>query len=284
MAVGTAAAISIGLSVAGAGQSFAQAARQNKLKKEAEAEAKKAVDRAKKRLEVNTFEALDLPREAYELEREAVLSAGAQATEAARESERGVAATAGRVNAAQNQQLRASRADMAENLFKLEQLKATEEGRLADMGFDLSLSEAAGAQMAARDAQMARAQAITGGFMALQDGAQTAIQAAPLYAKSQSVKARDKLYKAYMDTNPDMDFNQFLTEQGAINLAGVTDAYKINELTSGVDANVYKELLKRLNAGEFTYGNTPVVNPDPITPGGFGGSDNDYFGVGYKEG
>jgi hypothetical protein len=47
------------------------------------------------------YDALGIQKTPYELEREAMLSAGAQATEAARESERGVAATAGRVYAGQ---------------------------------------------------------------------------------------------------------------------------------------------------------------------------------------
>ena len=96
MAATTAAVIGITATVAGTGMSFAQANKQKKLQKKAEADAMKAMQDARKKLDVNYYDELAVQKEPYELEREALLSAGAQAIQAGVESERGAAATAGR--------------------------------------------------------------------------------------------------------------------------------------------------------------------------------------------
>ena len=53
---------------------------------------------------------------------------------------------------------------MAEDLFNLEAATAEEASRLRDIGVNLDLAEAEGAQMAAADAARARAQAIQSGI------------------------------------------------------------------------------------------------------------------------
>ena len=103
MAVATAAIGGLVISGVSAGMSFSQASKQRKLQAQAEQDAAKAMAQARKKLDVNFAEQMSVKKEAYDLEREALLSAGAQATEAGIESERGSAATAGRVYAAQQQ-------------------------------------------------------------------------------------------------------------------------------------------------------------------------------------
>jgi len=107
----------IGSAALSTGMSFAQASKQRKLQQEAEAEAQKAFDEAKKTLDVNYLESLGIAKEPYELERESLLQAGAQALQAGVEGEtRGAAATAGRVLMAQQEQAAQQRAAMSRGI------------------------------------------------------------------------------------------------------------------------------------------------------------------------
>jgi len=165
--------------------SFVQANKQKKLQRQAEQEAQKAMEEARKRLEVNYYDQLAVQKEPYELEREALLSAGAQAIQAGVEGEsRGVAPTAGRVIMAQNEAQAGQRTAMGKELSDLAKLSASEESRLRDVNVQLDLEEVAGAQMAARDAQEARAAAIAQGMEGIQNMGQMAMQMAPLYTKN----------------------------------------------------------------------------------------------------
>ena len=96
-----AAGIGIASSLGGAAMSFSQANKQKKLQSQAEAEATKAMEKARASLKVNYMDALSVQKEPYELQREAMISQGAQTVDAAKESERGTAAAAGRVQMAQ---------------------------------------------------------------------------------------------------------------------------------------------------------------------------------------
>ncbi len=168
MAVATALTVAaIGVGAAQAGMGFSEAARQKRLKKEAELEAERAMASARKSLEKNYMEELSIQKEPYELEREAALVAGAQATEALRESERGM----GRVGAIYGQQQQAQRqiaSAMGQEMMGLDLAVAQEDIRLRDIGTQIDLGEAAGQQMAAADAEEARAQAIQQGFSGVQ--------------------------------------------------------------------------------------------------------------------
>lgn len=184
-----AAATALTATAVSTGASFAQASKQKKLQRQAEAEADKAMQEARKKLDVNFYEQLGIQKEAYELEREALLSSGAQAIEAGVESERGAAATAGRVQLAQQQGQAGVRTAMGQELQNLDKLVASEESRLRDAQANLDLAEAQGAQLAARDAQEAAAAATAQGFAGVQSLGQQAMQLAPLYQKSQGAKA-----------------------------------------------------------------------------------------------
>ena len=184
IATGTALAIgSIATSVGSAGMSFAEAGKQRKLQKEAESEAAKALVEARKKLDVNYYENLGINKDPYELEREALVSAGAQAIQAGQESERGAAATAGRIQMAQQQGQREIANDMGAEMLNLEKLTAAEDARLAGAQAGLYLSEAEGAQLAARDAQQAATKFTTAGIQGIGNVAsQTLTNLVPLYA------------------------------------------------------------------------------------------------------
>jgi hypothetical protein len=179
-----AAGVGIASSLGGAAMSFSQANKQQKLQKEAESEADKAMAAARVKLDVNYMDALSVQKEPYELQREAMLAQGTQATDAAQESERGAAAGAGRVQMAQNEAQGGIRTEMGKELTEIERLKVAEESRLRDLQTQLDLGEVEGAQMAARNAQEMAAQATTQGFEGLTSAATQAANLVPLYAKT----------------------------------------------------------------------------------------------------
>lgn len=189
--MGVATALAIGGAVASAAStvgSFAQAGKQRRLQNQAQADAEKAMAEAKKALDVNYYAGLSIQKEPYELQREALLSQGAQAIEAGVESERGAAATAGRVYGAQNVAQGDVRTAMGKEMTDLEKLTAQEESRLRDVGVQINMEEAAGAQQAAADAQRAAAQATQAGFAGLQSMGQQALSMVPLYPSTGKVK------------------------------------------------------------------------------------------------
>lgn len=164
------------IAAVGSGMSFAQASKQGKLKRKAEEGAAKSMEAAKKIMETNYLKGISLPKEAYELESEALLSSGEQALRAAAEgSTRGAAATAGRVQSAQQAGQRKIATSQADRLLELEMMGAKEEARLQTGLANLEMMGVTGAQQAARDAQMAQSQAIQQGFQGLKNVGKTAL-------------------------------------------------------------------------------------------------------------
>ena len=190
MAMFTTVAAGIGLAATAAttGMSFAQAGKQRKLMRKAEAEADAAMQEARKKLEVNVYDSLAINKEPYELQREAMLAQGAQAIQAGVESERGAAATAGHVQMAANEGQAAIRSAMGQDMQQLEMLSAQEEGRLRDIGVQLDLEEVAGAQLAAANAQELGAQAMQQGMEGVTSLGSQVASMAPLFEKSASAR------------------------------------------------------------------------------------------------
>lgn len=187
-------------SVAGVVGSFTQANKQKKFYEEAQADAAKALVAAKKAINVNYYAGLSIPTQAYEMERDILKSASAQALEAGREGDqRGVAATAGRVQAANTDAARGIRADQSKELYALDKLTQTENSRIATDLAEISLAESEGAQLAARDAQEARSASIAQGFAGIADFAGKAAGMLPLYEKSKGAKMFGDLQKSYTD-------------------------------------------------------------------------------------
>jgi len=196
MAATTAAITSIAAAGFSTGMSFAQAGKQRRLQQEAEMKAQEAMTEARKKLEINVYEGLAIQKEPYELQREALLTQGASALQAGMEGEgRGAAATAGRVQMAQQAGQAQVRAAMGQEVAQLEQLTAAEESRLRDIGVQLDLGEAAGAQLAARDAAEARQQALQQGAQGIVQTAGAVANLVPLYTATQQARAYDKALK-----------------------------------------------------------------------------------------
>ncbi len=188
-AVTTIAAVG-GLAISGvsAGMSFSQANKQKKAQQRAEEEADRAMEAARGKLDVNFAEQMSIKKEAYDLEREAMLVAGAQATQAGIESERGSAATAGRVYAAQQQGQAGIRGAMSDEMTNIENAIIEEDSRLRDLDVALDLEEVAGNQQAAADAQRAAALATKQGVQSTLDFAEQGLSMVPLYGANTSAQ------------------------------------------------------------------------------------------------
>jgi hypothetical protein len=192
--LGISGALAIGglaLSAIGTGASFAQAGKQNRLRRSAEDEAAKSMAAAEKILETNYLKGISLPKEAYEREREALLASGAQALQAGAEgSTRGAAATAGRVQMAQQAGQRNIATAQADRLLELELMGAKEDSRLQAGLADLEMMGVVGAQQAARDAQMAQQRAVQQGFQGLTKMGKTAVdyknELIPLFSRNKN--------------------------------------------------------------------------------------------------
>lgn len=199
MAGFTAIAAGVGIAASGAsiGMGFADAAKQRDMRLKAEADAAKMADEARRKMSVNPFAAISLPTESYKLESEAMLQQGAQLTEAGRESERGVAATAGRVQMAQQGQQERIRAEMGQDLTELELAKAKEDANIRDKLVAIDLAEAQGAQLAAADAAKAQAQLKQNTAQGIADIAGQAAAFAPLFEKTSGARQFDKFQKDY---------------------------------------------------------------------------------------
>ena len=247
----------LAVSAGSAGMSFAQAGKQRKLQREAQQDAQKAMQEARKKLEVNYYDQLAIQKEPYELEREALLSAGAQAIEAGQESERGAAATAGRVQLAQQQGQREIAAAMGQEMLGLEKLSAQEESRLRDTAVQLDLGEVQGAQLAARDAQQAAAAATSQGMANIQALGQQAIQMAPLYGKTPSSKIASQIDKVAMGKEyglNQMDLQKSIAGMGTVNNV---DLSKVSSMTpmqyqdfmGKLDVNTLKAIQQQLPTG-----------------------------------
>lgn len=186
--------------------SFIQAGKQKKAQRKAEREAAKKMASARRSLEKNYMESLSIPLEAYEREMEAINVGTAQATQAAVEgSQRGVAATAGQVQQVASEAQAEQRTKMAEDLFNLEAATAEEASRLRDIGVNLDLAEAEGAQMAAADAARARAQAIQSGIEGVGQTVSSAMSLVPLYQKQNIGARRDALEQTTLRGDAQLD-------------------------------------------------------------------------------
>jgi hypothetical protein len=187
MAVATAVAIGgLAISAGSAAMSFAQAGKQSRLQREAEAKAAQAMAEARKKLEVNFAKNLSIQKEPYELAREAMLSSGAQSIQAAIESDRGAEVTAGKVQMAQNQGQADIRGVMGQELTDINKQIINEDSRLRDLNTQLDLGEVEGAQLEATDSQEARSAAMTEGFQGLASTAQQGLEMANLYEKDKN--------------------------------------------------------------------------------------------------
>jgi hypothetical protein len=181
MAITTAAIIGMTAAVGSSAMSFVQAGKQKKAQRQAEADADRAMQAARQKLEVNYYDTLSIQKEPYELQREALLSQGALAVQAGVESERGAAATAGRIQMSMNDAQSGVRSLMGQELSDLAKASAQEESRLRDVGTQLDLEEVAGQQLKAANTEELSARSLKQGMEGLTSFGKQLYKAAPLF-------------------------------------------------------------------------------------------------------
>jgi hypothetical protein len=260
-------AAGLAVSAGSAGMSFAQAGKQRKLQREAEADAEKAMAEARKKLDVNFYEQLAIQKEPYELAREAALVQGAEALQAGVEGEqRGAGAVAGRIQMAQNQQQADIRSAMGQEMMALEQARVAEESRLRDMGVRLDLAEATGAQLAARDAQQAAAAATTQGVQGIQSVGKQLVEIAPLYDKTQGARIAGRIDKTGKKLGlSQSDIQKSISSLGTVDgvdLSGVASMkpYEAQDFMQSIAPKTLKQIESLL----------PNIYSSPNRPTGFG--------------
>jgi len=176
--------IATGATLASSGASFVQAGKQKRLSEQAQRDADKAFKEAEAQLDVNYFEQLGISKTPYLNQREAIAQQAAQAMEMGRESERGGAATAGRVLAQSNIAQQGITDKQTKDLEALNKLVATEESRLAEERAKLSLEQAEGAGFAAAQAQNQQNQAIISGVTGLANAGMSLYENSELYKQN----------------------------------------------------------------------------------------------------
>ena len=227
--------IGTALAVGQAGMSFAQASKQAKAQKKAEQAADEAMKAARAKLEENVYEGLDINLKSFERERDALAGIGAQLVQAGQESDRGAAATAGRVAMAGAEQATNIQDREIDALEALEQTVAAEESRLQQAKVNLDLGEAEGAQLAARDAQEAKNAAITQGVQGLASAGLGLMENADLFAGSP--EAIEKRQAARAQRQNLGTFQQYKAQGGTLDRAGFRDiggGSRVQNIFSGV--------------------------------------------------
>ncbi len=177
--------IAAGTTLASTGMSIAQASKQNRLAKDASKAADAAFKKAEAQLDVNYFEELGISKTPYDNQREAIAQSAAQAMEVGKESERGGAATAGRVLAQSNVAQQGITDNQTKDLETLQKLVATEEARLGTAKSDLSLAQAEGAGIASAEAQNASNAAVQSAVSGVADFGMGMYQNSELYKQNE---------------------------------------------------------------------------------------------------
>lgn len=181
--MGVATAVAVGGLVVSAVTSFSAASNEKNKQRSAEAAAARAMAEARKKLEINYTDELAVNKDPYELQRDAMLSQGALAVQAGQESERGSTATAGKVQMAMNEAQAGIRTAMSAEMTDIQNKKIQEASRLRDLGAQIDLGEAEGAQMAAANAEEAAAAATQQGIQSSIGAVQGVASGMSLYGK-----------------------------------------------------------------------------------------------------
>lgn len=191
--------------------SFAQAADQKIKQREAQVEAQKAINEAKRYIDENVMKQLTIEQEAFKEARLKSLEQGAIATQQLIEGDqRALAGGVGRIQLAQQQQQRETAIEQQKQRDQINRSIAIEEARKGDLRAQVALQEAIGAQEAAADAQKAEAMAIQQGMAGLTSLGKQVAYLAPLYEKSEGAIAANRFDRMYREYNPGATSQDFM--------------------------------------------------------------------------
>jgi len=221
----------------GAGLSYSQAAKQNKLMKESEKAAQQAISDAKDFAGALAYEKVQVPLEAYELSQRELTAQQQQGVEALRESgARSILGGVGRLQAGVTKAQQQIQAQMANALFERDKLVAKDEAQSFDDLSDIAKLEATGAQAAAAQAQEQRGAALRSGTKALTGAITSAFSDQTLNPLYGFLKNR-KALKAIGEAGGNIEYNpsDYLL-QGNRLMGGVTS--QMPSIDMGEEINI----------------------------------------------
>ena len=271
--MGVATAITIGTAVAGAAASFTQAAQANKKAKAAQKDADEALNKARQRLKENKFAGLTIPKKAFEQARRDAQVTTATILKAATEGDqRGVAATAGKVQLASDKGTERIASQVENRLFQIDAMKAKEDARLMGLNVGLDLKEIQGQQAAAQAAEAMAANSLTAGIQGLGSALSTGISALsdnPKTAEVKNLETAEKLVEkgqrketldvqdlaGYIANDSTLDDSTKALFQNIQPKEGVSMDATVNELFTELPIDTQKQIIKGLrrqvNPGGF---------------------------------
>ena len=211
MAAITSAVIGIG----SAAVSFAQAANQKGIQRDAEKAAEDALKDARSKLNQNFYEGLDLNLTAYDQERDALAGVASAAIQAGQAGERGAGAMAGRVLQGVQQGEQDITNRQVGKMEQLEKLVAGEESRLRDAQANIDMNIATGAQEAAAEAAINSASALSGGVQGLGDASAGFLKASELYGEDTETRQANRAQRKNLGS-----YSKYQSQGGTLDRAG----------------------------------------------------------------
>jgi len=182
MAAVTTAVVGIASGVASTAMSFSAAAKAKREGEAAAAEAKKAMEDARKKAETDFYEGLSVPLDAYDAEFENNLAVAQQSTEALQEGDaRALAAGVGRVGAQAGAQAQETRIAMGEQISDLQATKAQSKDAVNQQLLQMDVANAKEQKQIARESEAARSAAIGQGIQGIGSTLTAVAGAAPLF-------------------------------------------------------------------------------------------------------
>jgi hypothetical protein len=195
----------MGMQLAGAGFQIARAIDQKKKARDAERASTELLEQAKRRLDVNRQEGVQVPLDAYEQAMMEMTAQQGQSLMGLREAdERSLAAGVGKLAAAGTAGVEGFRGKMEEAIYTRDKAIADEAAKIDSMMAGISLTEAEGAQEAAKQREEASAMALQGAISGIGGAFNTMAQSQDLYSQRQGeLDAAQTLQKQgiYKDMN-----------------------------------------------------------------------------------
>jgi len=235
------------ISGAGAAFSFVQAGNARKRMREASTLAQASLDKAKARTEMNKYDKLAINKEVYRQQRDSLTAAAAQVTQAAAEGDqRGVGATAGKIQAATTGAPPQVTAAQPKEVMDIEKIKAAEDARLADERMKIDIGEAnqmfETANVEAQNAAASTSQGVQGLVGVAQQGLGLAASGVGNNSMNRSLR---QLERATEGSNTDLRSAILGTSQ-----AGGIGYERFKDI--GVNNPGYQEFIDKLNSGPVT--------------------------------
>lgn len=256
-----------------AGASFTQAAQANKKAKAAQKDADEALNKARQRLKENKFAGLTIPKKAFEQARRDAQVTTATILKAATEGDqRGVAATAGKVQLASDKGAEKIASQVENRLFQIDAMKAKEDARLQGLNVGLDLKEIQGQQAAAQAAEAMAANSLTAGIQGLASTVGAGINALsenPKTAEVKNLETAENLVEkgvrketlnvedlaGYIANDSTLDDSTKALFQNIQPKEGVSMDATVNELFTELPIDTQKQIIKGLrrqvNPGGF---------------------------------